>query len=347
MCSRRWVHDLGQPGAWLTANMFCEPGRNGTCSRISTQSWRLASASASALGSATIASIDAYGGWLPRKKDVSMSSPRITPGAPSLTIAQSCPGVLRRRLSQPSIHLPRSVYSSGRKTGRACCKRLSLVAKKSSLTASTRPPRPAAARSTRPVNIAAPLGVFCALISPLLDVVARERRVVMLAILVEERTGDPADEPGDRVLHAGDARAAEAEAQKTAERVVVHVADPRRARITGEQLERGAEVRMPREVVVLLADGRRVLVAPAQHVRLDLRELGAQTEIGAKAGADDHEVDVVRGSRRRDAHDVAFHRDRAPRAAGVQAKAGVLLRARERVGRRQLPHLEDLRDEAP
>src|SRR5579862_5397706 len=60
---------------------------------------------------------------------------------------QSWPGVLRRRVSQPSIHLPTSVYLSSIQTGVDAFKRFSFGAKNSSLAASTRPPSRSAARS--------------------------------------------------------------------------------------------------------------------------------------------------------------------------------------------------------
>ena len=54
----------------------------------------------------------------------------------------------RRRVSQPSIHLPRSVYSPSRKTGFDSLSRFSFGAKNSSLAASTTPPTRSEARST-------------------------------------------------------------------------------------------------------------------------------------------------------------------------------------------------------
>ena len=52
-------------------------------------------------------------------------------------MAQSCPGVRLRRLSQPSIHLPRSVYLSVMKIPRPGLMRFSFSAKKSSVAYST------------------------------------------------------------------------------------------------------------------------------------------------------------------------------------------------------------------
>src|SRR5690348_7092525 len=74
------------------------------------------------------------------------------PGCPSRTIAQSWPGVRRRRVSQPSIHLPRSVNSPSRQTGRSCLSRFSLGAKNSSLAPRTAPPNRSAARSISSVK---------------------------------------------------------------------------------------------------------------------------------------------------------------------------------------------------
>src|SRR5215813_14240552 len=56
-------------------------------------------------------------GKLPLKKLVSTTTPWIRPGRPRRTTHQSYPGVLRRRVSQPSIHLPRLVYFPSIKIG--------------------------------------------------------------------------------------------------------------------------------------------------------------------------------------------------------------------------------------
>src|SRR5437867_13053353 len=74
------------------------------------------------------------------------------PGKPRRMTHQSKPGVRRRRLSQPSIHLPRSVYLPSIKTGVEDFKRFSFGAKKSSLANRTAPPRRSAARSTSSVK---------------------------------------------------------------------------------------------------------------------------------------------------------------------------------------------------
>src|SRR5438876_1701213 len=65
---------------------------------------------------------------------------------------QSNPGVRRRRVSQPSIHLPRSVYLPSMNTGRDGLSRFSLGAKNSSLANSTAPPRRSDARSISSVK---------------------------------------------------------------------------------------------------------------------------------------------------------------------------------------------------
>src|SRR5579864_7956901 len=74
------------------------------------------------------------------------------PGMPSRTTAQSYPGPRLRRDSQPSIHLPWSVYLSGANTGSAALMRFSFSAKKSSLAARTQPPARSPARSSRSVK---------------------------------------------------------------------------------------------------------------------------------------------------------------------------------------------------
>src|SRR5437762_10381862 len=65
---------------------------------------------------------------------------------------QSNPGVRRRRDSQPSIHLPRSVYLPSMKTGADGFSRFSLGAKNSSLAKSTAPPRRSDVRSISSVK---------------------------------------------------------------------------------------------------------------------------------------------------------------------------------------------------
>src|ERR1044072_8073316 len=68
---------------------------------------------------------------------------------------QSKPGVRRRRLSQPSIHLPRSVYLPSIKIGSLARSRFSFGAKKSSLATSTAPPTFSEARSIKSVKFIA------------------------------------------------------------------------------------------------------------------------------------------------------------------------------------------------
>ena len=92
---------------------------------------------------------------MPLKNAVSTSTPRTMPGAPSRITHQSwlsSSTSRRRRVSQPSIHLPRSVYSPSRHTAAAPMTRRSFGAKNSSLAATTAPPRRSEARSTRSVN---------------------------------------------------------------------------------------------------------------------------------------------------------------------------------------------------
>src|SRR5437588_3996122 len=79
-----------------------------------------------------------------------MSTCLMMPRSPSWTTHQSCPGMRRRRVSHPSIHLPRSVYLSAMKIPRPGFRRFSFSAKNSSVARRAVPPRRAAARSTRP-----------------------------------------------------------------------------------------------------------------------------------------------------------------------------------------------------
>src|SRR5215203_3436973 len=78
--------------------------------------------------------------------------PRMIPGRPRRMMHQSNPGVRRLRLSQPSIHLPRSVYLPSIKTGVPAFSRFSLGAKKSSLATSTAPPTRSDAKSISSVK---------------------------------------------------------------------------------------------------------------------------------------------------------------------------------------------------
>src|SRR5436305_14504323 len=65
---------------------------------------------------------------------------------------QSWPGSRRRRVSQPSIHLPTSVYTPSFQTASPALRRFSLGAKNSSFAIKTEPPSRSAARSTRSVK---------------------------------------------------------------------------------------------------------------------------------------------------------------------------------------------------
>src|SRR6188508_1538278 len=67
------------------------------------------------------------------------------PRIPNCTTHQSWPGVRRRRVSQPSIHLPRSVYLSAMKTPRPGLRRFSFSAKNSSFARRAAPPTRASA----------------------------------------------------------------------------------------------------------------------------------------------------------------------------------------------------------
>src|SRR5467141_3264184 len=65
---------------------------------------------------------------------------------------QSNPGVRRLRVSQPSIHLPRSVYLPSTKIGVDAFSKFSFGAKNSSLATNTAPPRRSEARSISSVK---------------------------------------------------------------------------------------------------------------------------------------------------------------------------------------------------
>ena len=71
---------------------------------------------------------------------------------PSATTHQSYPGMRRRRVSQPSIHLPRAVNLPGMKIAGSGFTRFDFGAKNSSLVAIARPPTRADARSARVVK---------------------------------------------------------------------------------------------------------------------------------------------------------------------------------------------------
>jgi len=75
-----------------------------------------------------------------------MSTPYIFPEVANCIMHQSCPGVLLRRDSHPSIHLPLSVYLSAIKIPLPGLSKFSFSAKKSSLHKSAIPPKRSAAR---------------------------------------------------------------------------------------------------------------------------------------------------------------------------------------------------------
>src|SRR5512144_2510121 len=151
MFSRTWV-TRDSP---VTGNSFCESPASGVRGRSVAHATappprRLKAASSFPLRAA--ASSEQASGWLPRKWRVSTVTARNTPGTPSRTMHQSEPGVRRRRVSQPSIHLPRLVYLPSRNTGGPGFSRLDLGAKNSSLASTARPPTRAAARSINPAR---------------------------------------------------------------------------------------------------------------------------------------------------------------------------------------------------
>ena len=141
----------------VTGKRLCESPRSGLRGTTSCQLARARSYAAGAPGIVQTSSAH-DSGKLPLKCVVSTSMPRTTPSAPRWTMHQSCarpnsgsPGKTsrRRRVSQPSIHLPRSVYSPSRHTGASSLSRRSFGAKNSSLAATTDAPRRSDARSTR------------------------------------------------------------------------------------------------------------------------------------------------------------------------------------------------------
>ena len=112
MCSRTCVARAdGDAGSSTLAWSGCTAvrGRTGTHTRPPGAS---PPASSAATGSASSSSTDS-----------------IAPGVPRRTITKSWPGVRRRCDSQPSIHLPRSVYAPSRHSGAAGRTSASLGAK--------------------------------------------------------------------------------------------------------------------------------------------------------------------------------------------------------------------------
>lgn len=65
--------------------------------------------------------MDIFGAKLPVKYAVSKQTPRMTPGRPRWTMAQSCPLTRLRADSHPSIHLPLSVKRPSFHTGASGC----------------------------------------------------------------------------------------------------------------------------------------------------------------------------------------------------------------------------------
>src|SRR2546425_1280739 len=147
MLSRTWV----KRASLLIASSFsacpCSGERGNTSNHSSPSSASLAAVSGRA-GAAASSEHDS--GKFPRKWFVSTVTARITPGMPSRTMHQSCPGSRRRRVSQPSIHFPRVVYFPSTNTPRPDRSRFSLGAKNSSFAITARTPTRAAARSIKP-----------------------------------------------------------------------------------------------------------------------------------------------------------------------------------------------------
>ena len=128
MLRRTWV----KGPALFTAKRLLEPGARGEGGSTSVQLARSSRARVGCPGRSQ-ASSEARSGWLPTKKLVSTSTERIRPRRPSASTHQSCPGVRRRRVSQPSIHLPRLVYLPATKTAGSGLTRQFRGAKNSSL----------------------------------------------------------------------------------------------------------------------------------------------------------------------------------------------------------------------
>src|SRR5436305_4908423 len=154
MWKRRWVTRPSPAGSSRErGNRFSALPARGESGRSSNHSAPSA-VSASTVGwpGRAMPSSEQDSGKLPRKCEVSTTTPRGTPGSPSRTVHQSWPGSRRRRVSQPSIHLPTPVYSPSFQTASPALRRFSLGAKNSSFAASTAPPILSDARSTRSVK---------------------------------------------------------------------------------------------------------------------------------------------------------------------------------------------------
>src|SRR4051794_32092824 len=135
------------------AKGFSESPSSFDCARISTQLiFSSVSSSTFAFGGAAQASSEQLSGKLPRKKAVLTTTPRMRPAKPRRIKHQSKPCVRRRRDSQPSIHLPRSVYLPSMKIGAGCFNRFSFGAKKSSLANKTAAPKRSEQRSIKSVK---------------------------------------------------------------------------------------------------------------------------------------------------------------------------------------------------
>src|SRR6266487_1679387 len=149
MLRRTWV----QGRSLSIGNRFCDPPWSFEGGRMGVQSARgPTSAATEGRPGRWRPSREHRSGKLPMKWLVSTSTPRTTPGMPSWTTHQSLPGVRRRRVSQPSIHLPREVNLPGMNTPRPGLRRFSFEAKNSSFAATARPPTRAAARSQSSVK---------------------------------------------------------------------------------------------------------------------------------------------------------------------------------------------------
>lgn len=84
--------------------------------------------------------METLGVKFPVKKAVSKSTPFMIPGMPNLMMHQSWPGDRRLRVSQPSIHLPQSVYKSALNTGSSSASKFSASANQSSVAKRIFPP---------------------------------------------------------------------------------------------------------------------------------------------------------------------------------------------------------------
>jgi hypothetical protein len=102
MASRTWVTRRADSTAKTFAVSPARSLRGSSGSQVA-----LVSSSTDGWPSTAAPSSEACDGKFPVKNAVSMTTPATMPGAPSRTTAQSCPGLRRRRVSQPSYSLPR------------------------------------------------------------------------------------------------------------------------------------------------------------------------------------------------------------------------------------------------